>query len=248
MAKKNTRKVDTLSRLMHYVLGNRPDEFGLVPDQEGFIPIKELLKVIHEEPHMAYVRKSHLTEALLHDRDKVFEVVERKIRCKHRSYFSPNTQEASANPPKLLFKGVKRKTYPAVLTHGLLPGARDHVVMTTDRDLAIRIAHRLDQKPVLLEIRAQAASESGTPFFPFGDSLYMADRVPVQFINGPPLPKYPSEEREPAKRDVVPTPGSFILDRDRDPDLSRRHRAEKRKGWKEEVRRARRGKHAPWTR
>jgi putative RNA 2'-phosphotransferase len=248
MAGKNIRKVDTLSRLMHYVLGTGPDEFGLVPDQEGFIPIKDLLKVIHEEPHMGYVRESHLMEVILHDRDKIFEVAERKIRSRKRSFPSLNTQEVFPNPPKLLFKGVKRKTYPAVLTNGLLPGARDHVVMTTDRDLAIRIAHRLDQHPVILEIRAQAASDSGTPFFPFGDSLYVADQVPVRFINGPPLPTHPSEEREPVKRNAEPTPGSFILDGDRDPDLSRRDRAKKKKGWKQEVRRARKGKHARWAR
>jgi putative RNA 2'-phosphotransferase len=247
MAGKNIRKVDTLSRLMHYVLGNRPDEFGLVPDQEGFMPIKELLKVIHEEPHMAYVRESHLMEVILHDRDKIFEVAERKIRAKKRSFLSLNTQEAFPNPPKLLFKGVKRKTYPAVLTHGLMPGARDHVVMTTDRDLAIRIAHRLDQKPVILEIKAQAASESGTPFFPFGDSLYVADRIPVQFINGPPLPKDLPEQREPARTREELTPGSFILDVERDSDLSRRDRSKKKKGWKEEARRARRRKHARWV-
>ena len=53
MPKKNKRKVTNLSRLMSYVLGNRPDEFGLVPDKEGYITVKELLKAINEEPNMA---------------------------------------------------------------------------------------------------------------------------------------------------------------------------------------------------
>jgi len=189
MAGKHIRKVDTLSRLMHYILGNRPDEFGLVPDQEGFIPIKELLKVVREEPYMGYVRESHLMEVIVHDRGEVFEVAERKIRSKKRSFVSLEGQDALANPPKLLFKGVKRKAYPAVLTHGLLSGAGDHVVMTTDRDLAIRIAHRQDQRPVILEIRALEASESGMAFFPFGGrkesffgSLHGQGRDVIQFF------------------------------------------------------------------
>jgi len=246
MAGKNIRKVDTLSRLLHYILGTRPDEFGLVPDQEGFIPIKELLKVIHEEPHMAYVRESHLKEVILHDSGHVFEVAEGKIRSKKRSFIPLEGQDALPNPPKLLFMGVKRKTYSAVLTHGLLPGAGDHVVMTTDRDLAIRIAHRQDQRPVVFEIRAQAASDSGTAFFPFGDSLYVADRVPAQFIKGPPLPKDLPEQREPARTKKEPAPGSFVLDLDKDLDRTRREGAKKKKGWKDEARRDRKRKHARW--
>jgi putative RNA 2'-phosphotransferase len=246
MAGKHVRKVDTLSRLMHYILGNRPDEFGLVPDQEGFILIKELIKVIHEEPAMAYVRQSHVMEAILHDRGDLFEVAERKIRSTKRSFVSLAARDPLADPPKLLFKGVKRKAYPYVLTHGLLPGAEDHVVMTSDRDLAVRIANRQDQRPVILEIQAQAASNTGTAFFAFGDSLYVADRVPARFINGPPLPADLPEKRDPSKTRQEFAPGSFILDLDKDPDRKRGDRARKKRGWKEETRRSRRRNFDRW--
>jgi putative RNA 2'-phosphotransferase len=244
MAGKNIRKVDTLARLMRYILGTRPDEFGLVPDQEGFIPIKELLKVIREEPSMAYARESHLMEVILHDRGDLFEVAEKKIRSTKRSFVSPAEENPASSPPKFLFKGVKRKSYPAVLTHGLVPGSGDHVVMTTDRDLAIRIAHRQDQTPVIVEIRAQAASESGTAFLAFGESLYVADRVPPWFITGPPLPKDLAGESERPRTGQEFTPGSFLIDLKEDPDRTRRDRARKKKGWKEEARRIRRGNRA----
>jgi len=247
MASKHIRKVDTLARLMHYILGTRPDESGLVPDQEGFIPIKELLKVIHEEPSMAYVRESHLTEVILQDRGDLFEVADRKIRSKKRGFVPPAEKDPLANPPKLLFKGVKRKAYPAVLTHGLAPGPGDHVVMTTDRDLATRIANRQDQRPVIVEIQAQAAGESGTAFFTFGDCLYVADKIPARFIKGPPLPKDLPEQREPARTREDFTPGSFLIKADKDHDPTRQDKARKKRGWKEETRRIRRKKHAGWA-
>jgi putative RNA 2'-phosphotransferase len=231
---------------MQYILGTKPDEFGLVPDRHGFIPLKELLKVIHEEPYMAYVRQSHLTEVILYDRD-LFEIVEKKIRATRRSFLSLAEQDPLSNPPKLLFKGVKRKTYPAVLTHGLRPGAGDYVVMTTDRDLAIRIGRRRDQMPVIVEIQAQAASNSGTAFFAFGECLYVADTVPARFINGPPLAKERAEQKKPPKRhEPEVLPGSFILDVDKDAERKRQDRARKKRGWKEEARKLRRRKHASW--
>ncbi|MBW2217849.1 MAG: hypothetical protein JRF34_11780, partial [Deltaproteobacteria bacterium] len=44
----------------------------------------------------------------------------------------------------------------------------------------------------------------------------------------------------PAKDD--PAPGTFSLDSSRDPDLLRRAKGKKRKGWKEEARKVRKGK------
>ncbi|MFW6147822.1 MAG: RNA 2'-phosphotransferase [Thermodesulfobacteriota bacterium] len=245
MAGRHLRRVDTLSRLMQYILGNRPDEFGLVPDRHGFISIKELLKVIHEEPDMGYVRQSHLAEVIVHDRS-LFEVAEKKIRATKRSFPSPAEQEPLPHPPKLLFKGIKQKAYPAVLAYGLTPGAEDYVVMTTDRELAVHIGRRRDQSPVIIEIQAQTAAKSGTAFFAFGDSLYVADAVPARFIHGPPLPKERPEEKKPIKPKVDVSPGSFILDVGKDPDRKRQDKARKKRGWKEEARKTRKRKHPKW--
>lgn len=227
---------------MSYILANRPDEFGLVPDKEGYITIKEVLMAINEESNMAYVRESHVREVLLHDRNNLFEIEEKKIRSTKRDFCPINKEQGFSAPPKILFKGVKRKAYPYILKSGLLPGSKEHVVMTKDRDLAVRIARRLDQEPIIIEIRAGTAIENGITFYPFGDSLYLADMVPVQFISGPPLPKELPSKEEPLKKEREIAPGSFILKAERDPDLKRRKKAKKRMGWKEEVKKGRKRK------
>lgn len=239
MAKKNKRKVANLTLLMSYILGNRPDEFGLVPEKEGYIAIKEFLKSINEESDMAYVRESHLREVLLNDRDGLFEIDGKRIRCTQRNFCPINKEKGLAPTPKILFKGVKRKAYPYILTSGLLPGASEYIVMSTDRDLAIRMARRSDQKPVILEIRAGAAIENGITFYPFGESIYLADSVPVQFISGPPLPKEPPPKKETLEKEKKIAPGTFILRAEMDPDLKRRKRSKKPLGWKEEVKKGR---------
>lgn len=244
MVKKNIRKVGNLSRLMTYMLGTRPDEFGLVPDREGYITIKELLKAINEEPGTKYVRESHIREVLLHDRDGVFEIDEKKIRSSQWKVCLKSKGQNPVPPPKILFKGVKKKAYPFVLKAGLLPGSKDHVLLATNRDLSTRIAHRLDQDPVLLEIKAGSAHENGIRFYPFGDSLYLADEIPVQFISGPPLPKDVAVKEKPIEKKSEIEPGSFILRAERDPDFKRRNKAKKRAGWKEEVRKGRKRKRA----
>ena len=227
---------------MSYMLGTRPDEFGLVPNTNGYVPIKEVLKAIREEPGSGYVRESHVREVLLHDTDAVFEMSGKKIRTRNRT-FAPVDKERHCDPPsKILFKGVKRKAYPVILKAGLLRGSQEHLVLTSDKDLAIRIARRSEQNPIMLEIRAGAAHENGIAFYPFGESLYLADEIPAQFISGPPLPKERQPKEEPQRRGTETTTGSFILTPERDPDMKRRARAKKRIGWKEETRQRRRKK------
>jgi len=223
---------------MRYILGTRPDEFGLVPEKEGYITIKEFLKAINEELNMAYVRESHLREVLLNDRNGIFEINGKKIRSTKRNFIIDKDQDL-VPPPKILYKGVKRRTYPFILKSGLLPGSKEHVVMTKDKDLAFRIARRSDQKPIILEISARAATENRITFFPFGDFIYLADRVPVQFISGPPLSKDLPLKKETIRKEGEIIPGSFILKVERDPDLRRRKSAEKRIGWRKEVKKSR---------
>jgi putative RNA 2'-phosphotransferase len=240
MAQKNKRKVAHLNRLLNYILGNKPDEFGLVPDKEGYISLKELLKAINEEPNMAYVRESHIREVLLHNRDGFFEITEKKIRSIKRNFTPVDKDQDRVHPPKKLYKGIKRKTYPFILKSGLLPGSKEHIIMTKDKDLAIRIAHRLDQKPIILEINAGVAAENGIPFFLFGDSIYLADKIPVQLISGPPLPKELPSKKETREKEREIISGSFILQAERDPDLMRRKSVKKRIEWKKEMKKGRR--------
>ncbi len=38
------RTLEQLAKFISYILGRNPAEFGLVPDPEGFVKIKEFLK------------------------------------------------------------------------------------------------------------------------------------------------------------------------------------------------------------
>ncbi len=240
MAQKNKRKVDNLSRLLNYILGSKPDEFGLVPDKQGYIVLRELLKAINEEPSMAYVKEFHIREVLVHKRDSMLEITGKKIRSTKRNYSLIDKDRPPDSTPKILYKGVKRKTYPFILKSGLLPGSNGHVVMTKDRDLAMRIGRRLDQRPIIIEIQAGAASEYNTIFLPFGDSMYLTDKVSAQFINGPPLPKEPSPKKKTAEKEREFIAGSFILKTERDPDLKRRKNEKKQIVGKERVKKRKR--------
>ena len=249
MGKRNHQfKVENLSRFLVYILGHRPDEFGLVPDSDGFVTYKELLQAIHEEPDWHYVRQSHINEVLLGKDRLLFQPDNKRIRSSERRWRF-DIDRPSQPLPKLLFTPVRRKAHPVVIEKGLKSDRDKYLILSPDQDIARRIGRRRDQKPVLLEIMAFAAQNKGVLFYAFG-KLFLTHEIPAKFITGPPVPKEILDSRRDAgarKENVIPrqpyfAPGTFALEPSRDPDPYRRAKGKKRKGWKEEARKMRRDK------
>jgi len=231
--------------MLTYILAYRPDEFGLIPDEEGFVRYKDLFKALHEENGWRHVRRSHINEMLMGGDRALFEAEDDRIRSQERHWILNTDNDLPL--PGLLYTPVRRRAHPVAMERGLKAERNSYLALSPDREMALRMGHRRDQHPVLLEIPAAAAGKKGVQIFPFGD-LFLAPEIPAHCISGP-LPSKDLVEKEEKKADKKQkphaglqsaTPGSFILDPQRDPDPSRKSRGKKRKGWKEEARKMRR--------
>ena len=228
---------------MVYMLGHRPDEFGLVPDKDGFIKLKELLQAIHEEEGWRHVGQGHIREVLLSKERALFEADEKRIRTCDRRWES-DLGHPRYDLPKLLFHPIRSRAHPHVMERGLNAIQGEHFALTSSREMARRIGLRKDQKPVILEISVDQARRTGTDFFTFG-KLFLTEKIPSNAILGPPVSrefeKLPQKE---PKAEPLPVPdfqsGSFILDANRDPAHWRQDKGKRSRGWKEEVRKMRR--------
>jgi len=228
---------------MSYVLGHHPYEFGLVPDKEGYIKTKELLWAMNEEEDWRYVRQSHIREVLLSKERILFEVDENRIKTRERRW-ELNLENPCFDLPKLLFHPIRQRAHPHAMEKGLTAGPGENLLLAADREMAFRVGQRRDQKPVILEISVEQAGRSSTEFYSFGD-LFLADKIPVTAILGPPLSKeFQKTKTKEIKEEPQPItdfrPGTFILEANRDPAPWRKDKGKKQKGWKEDIRKARR--------
>jgi putative RNA 2'-phosphotransferase len=241
--KKNLIRSEDLGRLMIYILGRSPYEFGLVPDEEGFVPYKELLRAINEEPGWGYVRWGNINEVLSGKERDLFLFDGKRIKTTDRQWTLDLSRPAQPTP-KILFIGIRRKAHPVVMEKGLRKIEGSYYILSPEREIARRIGMRRDQRPVLLEIMAYAAQREGGLFYRFGD-LFLTSDISPQHIAGPPVSKDAIKERERKRlkvRESLPEfeAGSFTLDIKRDTDKMRRQPGRKKKSWKEEARRFRR--------
>lgn len=228
---------------MVYILRHSPYEFGIVPDTDGFVAIKDLVRAMHEEPDMPHVGEGSINEVLMSEERGLFESDGKNIRAVSRNWILDTSLPAADLPP-LLFTPVRRRAHISVIDDGLIKREGHFYILTPEKGMAERIGKRKDQKPVIIEVMAHRAAKEGVHFAAFG-GLYIAPEIPAEYIAGPPVPKYAKEEREaaaPVKKEAVKefSPGSFFLDITNDPDKSRRIKGRKKRGWKEEVRGMRR--------
>jgi len=210
MAKR--RPPEQLAKIISYILGRNPAEFGLVPDSDGFVKIKEFLKALSEEEGLKYVRTSNINEILITLPNPPVEIRGNHIRAKHRLAMPANIP--AQNLPKLLYTCVRRKAYPSVLENGIRPMGFSHVILSSEPEMAERIGRRRDPMPVQLVVQTEISSDKGITFYEAGETLYLAESIQPGCFTGPPLPK----QKEPfTKRDAVDEPaldripGSFML-------------------------------------
>ena len=243
---KSQQSVKHLDKLLTYVLGRRPDEFGLVPDAKGWIKIKELLKAVNEEDGWRHIRRAHINELLLSHPASEIEIEDNRIRAKSQDHlFAARPAE---NLPKLLYTCVRRRAYPAVQEKGLSVSEEDKIVLTADPDLARRIGKRRDPNPILLTVRVDQTIENGAVYQQVGEQMYLAEFIPAETFSGPALAKEKTENsKKPTTeaRSFNPDAGSFLLDPARvDPDDRPNETQKKRKeqDWKKDRRQQRKHK------
>ena len=163
------RSPEYLAKIISYILGRNPAEFGLVPDPEGFVKTKEFLKVVQEEKGLTYVRRSSINEILISVPNPMIEIREDQIRSTEfqASYGYLKVRDV----PKILFTCVRRKAYLYVIEKGILPMGFSHVILSSDSDMAEKIGRRRDPEPVKLVVQTQKCMDKGIVFYSAGETL-----------------------------------------------------------------------------
>ncbi|MGB5157137.1 RNA 2'-phosphotransferase [Desulfobacterium sp. N47] len=239
------RSLKQISKFVSYILERKPDEFGLVPDENGYIKIKSLLLALNEEDGYKFVRRHHIDDILSSIPDSQLEINDDLIRSKYRDNLPKPT--VSENPPKLLYTCVRKKAYSFALEKGIFPVGNKKVVLSPAKEMAERMGKRFSPLPVVLTVNVQKALEAGV-IFHNSSELYTADAIPADCFTGPPLPKQKEETGRVEKHKELtpkPMPGSYLINLEIAEEEKKRTKLQRRKkeiDWKKERKRVRRDK------
>jgi putative RNA 2'-phosphotransferase len=205
------RQQEALARMLTYMLGHRPDEFGLVLSDEGFVSLKQVHQALMAEPGWGFVRRRHLEEVAALSQPPRFEVAAEQIRS-----LLPTParlrRPAGDLPPALLYLARPPKVQARVWEEGLKPPPGQELVLAVRPELALKLGRRRAPQPVLVTIQARAAAQTGLTFQRYCEELFLAPALPRVFLQlPPPLPSKEKPRPEPEPRPRI-APGGLVLD------------------------------------
>jgi putative RNA 2'-phosphotransferase len=219
-------RLENLQKTLYYMIGRKPDEFGLVPDEKGFFSLKEVFQVLSEEKITATY--NDINELIA--KGAKLELDGNKIRSKE-VYFSIEPL-GPAQLPKTVFTFVRKRAHEAAFEGGL-NGPNKMIPLFLNRETANKIGSRRTKDPVIIEVSSSIMKEKGIRPYLLGEMI-LVERIPKEAIMGPrpepkELPPKPKEQKGPKET----LPGSFPL------KPLEHKRGKKPKTWKESIRRTR---------
>ena len=173
-----------LSRTVSHALRHAPEEYGIQLDGSGWIEIAELLKALQDKSKRwndLEVEDLHLMAAAGEKRRYEFEGS--RIRAAYGHSISAPIQYDESVPPARLFHGTTEEAAVRIFDEGIRSMKRQYVHLSADADTAVKVALRRTSNPVILEVDAKAAYDSGIKFYLGNDNIWLASFISREFIS-----------------------------------------------------------------
>lgn len=174
-------RFESLSRFLSYVLRHAPEEFGLVLDSEGYVPLHKFLAAIRADQKWRWVKREDLLNLIASSPKRRFEIHDGQIRALYGHSVTSIPQYRPFVPPEYLFHGTARKFSDNIDRQGLLPMKRRYVHLSRNVEDALKVGKRRDTNPVIYRISALAAHAGGVEFFLAGD-VYLSKSIPIRYL------------------------------------------------------------------
>jgi len=169
------------SKFLSLVLRHKPEEIGLVLDQNGWASIDELIV-------LANARGTNLSrpliESIVANSDKqrfAISVDGMKIRANQGHSVDIALGLAPQTPPERLYHGTATRFLESIRESGLHAGSRQHVHLSQDLATAEKVGSR-HGKPVVLTVESGQMARDGHQFYLSDNGVWLTEAVPAKYL------------------------------------------------------------------
>ncbi|NHQ90639.1 RNA 2'-phosphotransferase [Janthinobacterium lividum] len=173
------------SKFLSLILRHAPEKIGLALDPQGWADIAQLLALATQ--HGRRISREQLDDVVARDSKTRYAISADGLRIRANQGHSLAAVDIAlppATPPAMLYHGTASRFVEAIRAGGLLPGARNHVHLSSNRETAVAVGAR-HGKPVVLSVDAAAMQAQGHAFYVSDNGVWLTQAVPVAFIGFP---------------------------------------------------------------
>ena len=171
-----------LSKEISYALRHAPWEYELEMEEEGWVPVEQLLNALHRDKKWGDICETDLIRMIEQSEKKRHELKDGKIRAFYGHSIPMKILREEQMPPDVLYHGTARRFLESIKEKGLLPQGRQYVHLSQDFETAENVGKRRDDKPCILIIDAKRAWDEGIKFYLGNEKVWLADTVPGRYI------------------------------------------------------------------
>ena len=167
---------------MSLALRHQPDVIGIGLDDEGWVPVLELIKGINKKGIKLDYNGLKIIVAENNKKRFSFNDDGSKIRANQGHSIEVDLKLQSIEPPVVLYHGTVGKFMASINENGLIKGNRQHVHLSKDKETATNVGSRRGI-PTILTVNAKMMYDAGYEFYLSKNGVWLTDFVPVEFIN-----------------------------------------------------------------
>ncbi len=179
------RRAIRISKLLSLGLRHDPSALGVTLDAAGWADVAAVLSGLaaRHEP----VTQAELEEIVASSDKQRFALSAdgTHIRANQGHSVDVDLGLPRRVPPEILFHGTVVRFLAPIWREGLLRGARTHVHLSSDVEMALIVAQRRSGEIAILRVRARAMHEAGHAFFVSQNGVWLTERVPPEFLDLP---------------------------------------------------------------
>jgi putative RNA 2'-phosphotransferase len=153
-------------------------------DQQGWVPITELLDAIHEQgADWSMLDRGDLVRMVSSSGKQRHEIQGERIRALYGHSVPGRIEKEPAIPPPRLFHGTSPQAWATIRSAGLRPMRRQYVHLSVEPAMAEQVGRRKSNQPVILIVDTRLAQDGGIRFWRGNDAVWLADAIPPDYLS-----------------------------------------------------------------
>lgn len=176
----NKKKRDKCSKFMSLILRHKPQEFGVVLDEEGYCPIDDLLMVFQSDDYWKEATKEDVLQIIGECPKQRYEMKGKMVRARY-GHSAQKIDYEMSKPPAFLFHGTYEGAVDSIFREGLKKMNRKYVHLSETTHFA-SLAGKRRGSFVLLKVDCSMAYLLGVNFYYAGNEVWLSDDIPDSCI------------------------------------------------------------------
>jgi len=169
------------SKFLSWALRHNPGKIGLRLDSKGWADVSELVECARNQK--VNLNRSIIQEIVETDSKGRYELNGdlTKIRAVYGHSIDVDLDLEPEDPPRVLYHGTATRFIQAIFRHGIQPGRRRFVHLSTSRDAAMQVGAR-HGTPAVLEIDSALMAEDGLELYRMSKEVWLTRDVPTKYV------------------------------------------------------------------